>query len=103
MQIADIDGDLEDRIMNNNYKYESSMVCRRCGKRFNWYCINLSLLPRTGEVVGVSIPDGSHMAVNSYDLDGFPIFKGYCTHCNSINQLSKAATYEIPEEIYKIF
>lgn len=87
--------------MDYRYKHEGSMICKRCGKRFEWYCLNLSLLPRSKEVIGYSIPSGSLMAVNSYEPDGTPVFKGGCTHCGFTNKLPQDLVLDIPEEIYR--
>lgn len=87
--------------MEDRYKYEGTMICKRCGKRFEWYCINLGLLPRTKTPIVYGIPNGSLMAVNSYEADGTPVFKGGCTYCGYTNQLPKEMVLDIPEDIYK--
>lgn len=87
--------------METKYKYEGRMVCKRCGEKFSWYCINLGLLPRSKDPISYSIPNGALMAVNRYEPDGTPVFKGGCTNCGFTNQLPRELVLEIPEEIYR--
>lgn len=82
------------------YSYTGKMICKRCRQVFDWYCINLSLLPRSSEPQVFMVPNGSHMVINSFDLDGTPVFKGGCSHCGFTNQLPDELVKKIPKEIY---